>query len=106
MATPAQTLYINADNLIRYDRARLASTDAYVNAGTSTWTLRDAALASLATGSLAYVASTNGRWHGAIDKTDTDTLTEGETYYVDITLDNGSGAEDFRRVECVAAYHS
>lgn len=101
-----QSLFINEDNLIRWDRADLASSGAFVNSGTGTWELLDADGLSLATGSMAYVASSRGRWHGTIDKADTDSLIEGATYFVGITLANGSGADGFRRVECVAAYNS
>lgn len=100
-----QALYINEDNLIRWDRVRLASSGSYVSSGTFTWALKNEAGTSLATGTLSYVASSSGRWQGVIDKLDVDDLTEGETYYLEITATNGSGADGFRRVQLVARYH-
>ncbi len=101
----SQPLYLNEDALIRWDRARLASDSSYVNAGTCTWVLKDGGGATVTSGSLAYVSGTHGRWQGAIDKLDVDDLTEGATYWLEVTLSNGSGADGFRRVECVAQYH-
>jgi hypothetical protein len=98
-------LYINEDNAIRWDAAKRAAAGTYINSGTGTWELLDADLNLLVSGSLSYVSSSNGRWQGTIDKTDVDDLVEGAVYYVDLTLTDGSGADGFRRIECVAQYH-
>lgn len=98
-------LYINEDNLIRWDEAALSSDDSYINAGTGTWALKTAAGTSVGSGSLTYVTSSNGRWHATIDKLTVDDLTEEGTYYLELTLSNGSGADGFRRFEVVAKYH-
>ena len=106
MSSPTQILYKNEDNLVRLDLAQLASTDAYVNAGTATWELKDDDDASLATGTLSYVAASDGRWQGAIDKDDVADVTVGGTYWLEVTIDNGSGAEGFRRIQLIAQYHN
>lgn len=98
-------LYINEDNDVFWDRARLASTSAYVNSGSGSYALLDDDGNSIDTGSLAYVTGTHGRWFAAIDKADVAGLTEGATYWLELTLSNGTGADGFRRVECEAQYH-
>lgn len=99
-----QPIFVAEDNLVRLDRLRLSSTGAYVNAGTVTYALKDAAGNVVSSGSLAYVAGTHGRWQGAIDRADVAGLTVGAPYWLDVTIDNGAGADGFRRVECVARY--
>lgn len=98
-------LYINEDNLVRWNTAKLGSDDTYINSGSGTWTLRDNDLVELATGSLVYVTSTNGRWQAIIPSTDTEDLVENATYWLDLELTNNNGADGFRRIECVAVYH-
>lgn len=101
----AQPLYLSEDNLIRWDRAQLASDSSYVNSGTASWELKNEDGLSLGTGILSYVATTRGRWQGAIPSTLTTTLTEGSTYSLEITLTNGAGADGFRKIELIAEYH-
>lgn len=100
-----QTILINEDNHIRWEKARKASDNTYVNSGSGTWSLKDSDDVELATGSLSYVASSNGRWHGTISQDDTADLTEGTTYFLEVSLTDGAGADAFRRVEVIAGYH-
>jgi hypothetical protein len=100
-----QALYLNEDNLIRWDRARLASDSSYVNAGTAAWVLKDDAEAVRDSGTLDYVAGSSGRWQGTLDRTITALLVEGASYHLEITLATGAGADGFRRIELVAQYH-
>lgn len=81
----------------------LASTGAYVNDATVTFALKDAAgnAVSGASGSLSYVADSDGRYEGVLESTVS--LIIGATYYLEITA-VASGANGFRRIECVAAY--
>lgn len=100
-----QPLYINEDNLFTWDKAKRRSTGAYINSGTGSWALKDEDGVSLATGSLAYATASNGKWQGTVDKLSTAGLVLGSVYYVELTLTDGSGADGFRRIECVADYH-
>ena len=100
-----QPIYIAEDSLFRWDRARHASDGTYVNAGSGVWTLKDSDDMVLATGAMSYVADSDGRWHGTIDAVDAADLEEGETYWLEVSLDDGAGADAFRRVELVAQYH-
>lgn len=94
-------LYINSDNLLRWDRMRLASNGNYVNDATVTWALEDAGGDEVATGSLEYVSATNGQYDGVLESTVV--LVSGGIYYLKVTAESGQ-ANGFRRVECVAAY--
>jgi len=97
------TLFVNSDNLIRWDGMTLASTGVYVNDATVTYAIKTAAGAAVpgASGSLTYVTSRNGRYDGVCESSVT--LIADRTYYLEVTAVAG-GANGFRRVECVAAY--
>lgn len=99
-----RTIYVAQDNLLRADSLRLATTGAYVNSGTVTWQVKTAAGVLLASGSLAYVAASNGRWQGTLDAADAALLTAGETYYLEIRIGDGAGSDGFRRCQLLAAY--
>ncbi len=106
-----QPIYIGEDNLFRWDRAKHASDGSYVNAGTGSWDLRtadDPALGtSVASGTLTYVTASNGRWQGTMDKdAPSPALVEGTTYYLFLTLNDGAGADGYRRIECPAQYQA
>ena len=111
-ARETQTLHMNEDNLIRFNRVRLESTGAFINSGTGTWSLKGPTGTELGTGSLAYVASSNGKWHGTINKAVVydvalgGTLVDGDECTLEVTFDNGGGADAFRKVDLIATYHS
>ena len=94
-------VFVNADNLIRLDGLTLASDSTSVNNASVSYVLRDGGLQSLATGSLAYVTASVGRYDGTIQSTVS--ITPGDTYFVDVTATRG-GTVGFWRVECVASY--
>lgn len=73
-------LYIGADMNVAYSGASIASTGAYLNAGTCTWTLKDSDGLTVGNGSLAYVAASNGNYLGVIESTVTGTLTADAPY--------------------------
>lgn len=99
-------LTIGDDVLVRLDKAKLASDGSYVNSGSGTWELFDTdGTTSLASGSLSYVASSNGRWHGTIPSTITEDLAEGSIYKLTITFTNGLGADAYRVIYYEAGYH-
>jgi hypothetical protein len=103
-----QVLFINADNLIRWDKAKNKRTDEYINSGSGSWVLKDSDddETEIATGTMTYMTGTNGRWHGIIDKDDVlpADISLGRTYYIEITLTGPSDEDGFKRIECIAAY--
>jgi hypothetical protein len=102
-----QDLTINEDNLFRWDNARHASDGTPVDTGSGSWEVKDDAdpQAVVASGALAHVTGSVGRWQGAMDKADAANLVEGKTYYVELTLSDGAGADGFRRITCTAVYN-
>jgi hypothetical protein len=98
-------LRIGEDNTFTWSGAVHTSTGLYVNSGTGSWELKSASNLSLKTGTLSYVAASNGDWRGTLDKVDAAGLTEGGRYYLELTLSDGAGADGFRRLTCVAWYH-
>lgn len=105
------SLYINADNLIEIDLLKLVLGGTYVNAGTVAYDLLEQDGTVIASGFLSYVSTTDGRWAGVVDKTYVKsvakggTIVEGNSYFLELTIDNGSGVDDFRRLELIAKYH-
>lgn len=61
-------------------------------------------LASAADISMSYVASSDGKYRGTID--DTVAFQPGQSYWIEISIDGGSGRVDFRRVNAVAQYRN
>ncbi len=101
----ANFIYINCDMDVGYSGANLESTGAYLNAGTCTYALKTNAgvLVPGGTGTLDYVAASNGNYLGTIDSTITALLSEGSTYRLEITFVQAN-ANDFRRDYYQAAY--
>lgn len=99
----ATAIYIAADRTVTYSGASAGGS--YLNSATVTYSLKDATLTTVSggTGTLSYVAASNGNYSGTIESTVTSTLTAGEKYYLDITLVSGS-YDDFRRLELYAEY--
>lgn len=80
-------LYIGNDNLVTLDRLLDKATNQYINDATVTFDLRtdySPSGTSVASGTLEYVAGSNGKYQAVIEE-DT-TLTEGTTYYQEITV--------------------
>lgn len=95
---------IGSDNIVRLDRLKNASTDAYVNTATVTFTLKDASGAVLqGPTTMSYVAASNGRYDGIIE--DTLSLPENASYTVEITATLGTTVL-FRKISCIAKYRS
>jgi hypothetical protein len=88
-------LYIGDDMVAAWTGAHYvdsAGATQYLNAATVTYTLRDSALAAVAsaTGTLAYVSASNGNYRATVESTVTELLTEGATYYLDFVLSQSS----------------
>lgn len=96
---------IGGDCDVTYDGAQPRTGGSYLNSGTCTYALKDAdgnAVAS-GTGTLSYVAASDGNYLGVIDAAVTATLTPDAWYYVEITFSQG-GYNDFRRLKRQARY--
>lgn len=98
-------LFIGADMDVFYSGASVASTGAYLNAGTCTYVLTDSAGATVGTGTLAYVAASNGDYAGTIESTVTALLDEDEQCELTITFVQ-SGYNDSRVIPMRAAYRT
>lgn len=98
-------LFIGADVDIKYEGAVPENGGAYLNAGTCTWVLKNASGATVGSGSLAYVASSNGNYLGTIQSTTTSTLTVDDPYTLTITFSQGD-YNDQRTIPMRAAYRT
>lgn len=96
-------IYIGVDNDVVVRGFYNSGAGNYLNSATVTWALKNSSGTSLATGSCSYVSASNGNYRGTIDSTDTASLTENATYYVEVTLTEGS-ITDFRRQRKTARY--
>jgi hypothetical protein len=96
-------LFIGADMNVSYSGASIASTGAYLNSGTCTYVLRDEDGATVGTGTLPYVAASDGEYAGVIQSTVTATLDEDAAYTLTITFVSGS-YNDERDIPLRAAY--
>lgn len=106
----SEPLYIGEDHNHRWgtnatDGAKDDLAGTYLNAAVVTWALKDAAgvLVTGGTGTLAYVAASNGNYLGVIQSTVTALLTVGQTYYLETTLVQGD-FNAFRRLPFQARY--
>lgn len=95
---------IGSDNIVRLDKLKDASADAYVNSATVTFTLKDSA-GGVVQGptAMSYIASSDGRYEGLIQ--DTLTLTENAAYTLEVTATQGSTVL-LRKVSAIAKYRS
>ncbi len=99
-----EVLAINSDNLVRLDGLTNASSGAYINNATVTFSLVDAGGSTLiSNSSMSYVASSNGRYEGTVPYTTA--LTLNAFYTLQITA-IGSGFRIYRQIQCIAKYRS
>ena len=96
-------IFIGADFDLGYEGAQAALSEAYLNSGTCTYQLKSSAGTVVGSGTLSYVAASDGNYRGTIESTVTATLTEDSLYYLEITFAD-SGYNDFRRFQLRAAY--
>jgi len=104
----ANILYISEDFRITLSGLSYetdAGVTTYLNAATVTYALKNAAGAAVAggTGSLSYIAASNGNYVATGDKAVTVLLSEGVRYYLEVTIAEGS-RDGFRRLELRAEY--
>lgn len=98
------TIYVASDTLIEWDKAAKASDGTYLNAATVSYQLTDLAGNNIsgASGSMSYVTASDGRYQGVLDSTVS--LTDGQEYWILITLTSAGGIGSARKVRCVARY--
>jgi hypothetical protein len=103
-----EVLAINSDNLVRLDVLTNASSGAYVNSATVTFTLKDstgAVFQGQSGISMPYVAASNGRYEGTLTAAISNQLTPNALYTIEITA-TYSGTQLFRKLSCIAKYRS
>lgn len=87
------TIPIGGDFDLYATGASIRATAAYLNAATVTYTLYEAdatTAVSGGTGTLTYVAASNGNYLGRVESTVTATLVRGRAYWVKFELSEGS----------------
>lgn len=103
-------LYINEDVRVKLTglsyETDLGGTT-YLNAATITYALKDALGATVAggTGTLDYIATTNGNYAAVIDKAVTVLLAEGARYFLHVPIAEGN-RDGYRRLSLRAEYHA
>lgn len=97
------TLGIGCDENLKYSGAQDAESAAYLNTGTCTYTLQTQATPPvvLDSGTLSYVAASNGEYLGIIDAAVTALLTAGAFYDIIITFSQGN-YNDKRKIAYMA----
>lgn len=100
------SLYISEDNKFKITGLRDIQEDEYVTNATGTWTLQTRTGTAIAggSGSMDYVAGTDGDYVGYMDAAVAALLTEVGRYRLIISL-SSEGRELYRLVSLPAAYH-
>lgn len=104
----ADVLYIAEDfkiSLTGLSYTTDAGVVTYLNAATVTYALKSAAGTTVTggTGSLSYIAASNGNYTATGDKAVSVLLSEGAKYFLEVTAAEG-GRDGFRRLELRAEY--
>ena len=99
-----EVISIGSDNIVRLDALTNASSGAYINNATVTYTLKDSTgTVVLSNQTMIYVAASNGRYEGTIPQSTTSTMAVNAQYTVEITATQG-GLTLFRKLSCIAKY--
>lgn len=101
--TAPSILWINEDMLVRIRSLTVAGV--LISDAVVTWVILNRGLDLIvdSDGSASPVVGEAGGYKGTIQSEVTGVLTEGETYYVDITITQQQN-DGFRRLKCVAKY--
>ncbi len=101
-----EVISIGSDNIVRLDALTNASSGAYINNATVTFTLKDSTGAAvLSNQTMSYVAASNGRYEGTIPNGTTATMTQNAQYTIEITATSGALVL-FRRLSGIAKYRA
>lgn len=95
------TIYKNEDNIVKLAGLKDTVTLAYVNDATVTYEFKSATAATLTSGTLSYVAASDGIYRGTVDASVD--FKVGSKYYLEVT-GASSGRDLFRRIECEVKY--
>ena len=108
----AMILYLQADNNIKITGLSDADTAAYLNSATVTYAIKNEAGSTItgATGTLDYIAASNGNYLGVVDATvmvlnSTTPFTLTGNFFIEITIVQGN-YNDFRVEPATVAYRS
>jgi hypothetical protein len=100
-------LYVDCDNVVEIDELTNEITGNYMNVATCTFDVLDSDGASILAGTaevtMDYVVASDGKYQGILQSTEA--LTEGETYTVVVSINQG-GIVDKRRWEALACYRT
>jgi len=96
-------IYIGCDNLIKYTGAKDSDSGTYLNTGTCSYTLTDSAGATIGSGTLSYVAASNGNYEAIVDAVVAALLEDGAIYTLTVTFVQGN-YDDKRQLAVSAAY--
>jgi len=100
----AELISIGSDVMVRLDKLKNASTDAYINSATVSFRLKDSDGNTIqGPTTMSYIASSDGRYEGGITAASSGALTESASYSVEITA-TFSGFTLFRKLSCIARY--
>ena len=91
-----EVVYLSNDNVIELNGLKNASTDAFLNSATVTFTLKDSAGTAVTdadTITMSYVASSDGIYRGTL--IDTVSLSKNTLYTCEITANAGAGLQGF-----------
>ena len=100
----AQNWWIGSDNMLEVDGLTNNLTGAYINDATVSCQMKtDAGANEGSSFSLSYVAASNGTYRGVFTDTDAADLTDGATYYCEITI-TGDTYKLIIRVKYIARY--
>jgi hypothetical protein len=97
-------IYIGSDHDVELLGVKSRAGGGFINSATAVWVLSDGEDGStISTGTIPYVASSDGDYRGVIDRSVTLGLVEGEIYYVTAVL-SGGGNDLQKRSKLLAAY--
>jgi hypothetical protein len=106
-------LYIGEDNIVYWGDPKIPGSGLYdnnlgsfVNNASMSFTLKNSAgsaVSGASSISMTYISGTEGCYYGILE--DGVSLTDGSTYYLEITATGSSDRVGFRRIEYKARYH-
>jgi hypothetical protein len=101
-----EVIAIGSDNLVRLDSLQNATTLAYINSASVSFTLLDSGGNVVVSNvAMPYVGGSNGRYEGNINNAVSSGLTPLAAYTIQIT-GSYQGIQIFRKISCVALYRS
>jgi len=101
-----EIISIGSDNIVRLDALTNASSGAFINNATVTFTLKDSTGAVVLNNqTMSYLAASNGRYEGTIPNSTTGSMAQNAQYTIEITATSGALVL-FRKLSCIAKYRA